>query len=85
MEHTVVQNKVLCKKGTFFMNGKIKWFNNRKGYGFISGEDGNEVFVHYSGINGEGYKTLATGQEVSYDVTRDANDRTIAVNVSAKA
>lgn len=67
------------------MNGKIKWFNNRKGYGFISGEDGNEVFVHYSGINGEGYKTLATGQEVSYDVTRDANDRTIAVNVSAKA
>lgn len=65
------------------MNGKIKWFNNRKGYGFITGADGNDVFVHYSGIVGEGYRTLKTGQDVAYDVTQDDKGRTIAVNVSA--
>lgn len=66
------------------MNGIIKWFNNRKGYGFITGEDGTDVFVHYSGINGTGYRTLATGQEVSYDVTTGTDDRSIAVNVSPR-
>lgn len=66
------------------MNGTIKWFNNRKGYGFITGEDGTDVFVHYSGINGTGYRTLATGQEVSYDVTTGTDDRSIAVNVSPR-
>lgn len=65
------------------MNGKIKWFNNRKGYGFITGADGNDVFVHYSGIVGEGYRTLKTGQDVAYDVMQDDKGRTIAVNVSA--
>lgn len=72
------------KKGFFIMNGTIKWFNNRKGYGFITGEDGADVFVHYSGINGTGYRTLATGQEVSYDVTTGTNDRPVAVNVSPR-
>lgn len=66
------------------MNGTIKWFNNRKGYGFITGEDGTDVFVHYSGINGDGYRTLAAGQNVSYDITTGTNDRTIAVNVSVR-
>ena len=50
------------------MTGKVKWFNAEKGYGFIVGEDGKEVFVHFSAINDEGYKTLDEGQAVSYDV-----------------
>ena len=49
--------------------GTVKWFNNQKGYGFISDEAGNDVFVHYSGLNMEGYKTLEEGQAVEYDVT----------------
>lgn len=49
--------------------GTVKWFNNQKGYGFISDEAGNDVFVHYTGLNMEGYKTLEEGQSVEYDVT----------------
>lgn len=48
--------------------GKVKWFNNQKGYGFISDEQGGDVFVHYSGLNMEGFKTLDEGQEVEYEV-----------------
>jgi CspA family cold shock protein len=48
--------------------GKVKWFNNQKGYGFISDDQGGDVFVHYSGLNMEGFKTLDEGQEVEYDV-----------------
>jgi len=48
--------------------GKVKWFNNAKGYGFITPESGSDVFVHYSVIQGEGYKTLSEGQEVEFDV-----------------
>ena len=48
--------------------GKVKWFNNQKGYGFISDNEGGDVFVHYSGLNMEGFKTLDEGQEVEYDV-----------------
>lgn len=51
------------------MTGKVKWFNAEKGYGFITGDDGKEVFVHFSAINGQGYKTLDEEQAVSYDVT----------------
>jgi len=50
------------------MNGKVKWFNEQKGYGFITAEDGTEVFVHFSAIKGEGFKTLAEGESVSFDV-----------------
>lgn len=50
------------------MTGKVKWFNADKGYGFITGDDGKEVFVHFSSIQVEGYKTLEDGQAVSYDV-----------------
>jgi CspA family cold shock protein len=49
--------------------GKVKWFSNQKGYGFITPEDGNDVFVHHSAIQGEGYKTLEEGQEVEFEVT----------------
>ncbi|MCI8408391.1 MAG: cold-shock protein [Lachnospiraceae bacterium] len=48
--------------------GTVKWFNNQKGFGFISDAEGNDVFVHYSGLNMEGYKSLEEGQEVEYEV-----------------
>ncbi|ADC86327.1 cold-shock protein [Staphylococcus lugdunensis] len=50
-------------------NGTVKWFNAEKGFGFIEREDGNDVFVHFSGIAGEGYKTLEEGQKVEFDIT----------------
>jgi len=48
--------------------GKVKWFNNQKGYGFITPENGKDVFVHHSVIQGEGYKSLEEGQEVEFDI-----------------
>jgi CspA family cold shock protein len=54
------------------MNGTVKWFNAEKGYGFITDEDGNDVFVHYSAIQGEGFKTLENNQEVTFDVVEGA-------------
>jgi CspA family cold shock protein len=50
--------------------GKVKWFNETKGYGFIGRENGPDVFVHYSAIQGNGFKTLEEGQEVEFEVTR---------------
>jgi len=50
------------------MNGTVKWFNAEKGYGFITTEEGNDVFVHFSQINKEGFKTLEENQEVEFDV-----------------
>ncbi len=50
------------------MKGTVKWFNNQKGYGFISDETGNDVFVHYSGIATEGFKSLEEGAAVEFDV-----------------
>ena len=52
------------------MKGTVKWFNNQKGYGFISDETGKDVFVHYSGLNMEGFKSLDEGQEVEYDIVQ---------------
>ena len=51
------------------MKGKVKWFNEQKGFGFIEREDGDDVFVHFSAISGDGFKNLAEGQEVEFDVT----------------
>ena len=54
------------------MNGTVKLFNNQKGYGFISDAEGNDVFVHYSGLNMDGYKSLEEGAAVEFDVTEGA-------------
>ncbi len=51
--------------------GKVKWFNDSKGYGFISRESGPDVFVHHSAIQGEGFRSLAEDQEVEFEVTQD--------------
>ncbi len=48
--------------------GTVKWFNNRKGYGFISCESGQDVFVHHSAIQGDGYKSLDEGQQVEFEI-----------------
>jgi len=50
------------------MKGKVKWFNSEKGYGFITGEDGNDVFVHYTAIQQDGFKTLEENQDVEFEV-----------------
>ena len=50
------------------MNGKVKWFNAEKGFGFIERQDGDDVFVHFSAIQGEGFKTLDEGQNVEFDI-----------------
>ena len=62
------------------MKGTVKWFNNQKGYGFISDEQGNDVFVHYSGLNMEGFKSLDEGASVEFDVIDGAKGPQ-AVNV----
>lgn len=48
--------------------GKVKWFNSEKGFGFIEREEGDDVFVHFSAIEGDGYKSLDEGQEVTFDI-----------------
>lgn len=58
--------------GNIMNKGTVKWFNAEKGYGFITGEDGADVFVHFSAIQGEGFKSLDEGQAVTYDLTEGA-------------
>ena len=53
----------------FMTKGKVKWFNENKGYGFITREDGPDVFVHFTAIQGEGFRTLAEGEVVEFEVT----------------
>ncbi|WP_409345704.1 cold shock domain-containing protein [Paenibacillus sp. MBLB4367] len=52
------------------MKGTVKWFNAEKGYGFISVDGGDDVFVHFSAIQGDGFKTLEEGQQVEFDITQ---------------
>jgi len=51
------------------VKGKVKWFNDSKGYGFLSQENGDDVFVHFSAITGDGFKSLAEGDDVTFEVT----------------
>jgi CspA family cold shock protein len=61
--------------------GTVKWFNPEKGYGFIEREDGDDVFVHFSAIEEEGFKTLDEGQKVEFEITTGNNGKTQASNV----
>ncbi len=64
------------------MNGHVKWFNNEKGYGFIDYPNGEDIFVHYSAIKQEGYKSLVEGQEVEFDLIETPKGLQ-AINVTA--
>ena len=61
--------------------GTVKWFNNSKGYGFIARDNGSDVFVHHTAIQGEGYRSLEEGQKVQFEVTRGPKGEQ-ATNVS---
>lgn len=61
-------------------NGKVKWFNNEKGFGFIEVEGGDDVFVHFTAVQGEGFKSLEEGQEVSFEIV-EGNRGPQAANV----
>lgn len=63
--------------------GTVKWFSNEKGYGFISSETGEDLFVHYSAIRGDGYKALEDGAKVEFDVVPGKNGKMQADNVRA--
>ena len=66
------------------LNGKVKWFNDAKGYGFIETTEGKDIFVHYSAIQKDGFKTLSEGQEVTFDIVEGAKGPQ-AANVMAIA
>ncbi|ADZ82344.1 cold-shock protein CspD [Cellulosilyticum sp. ST5] len=63
------------------MTGKVKWFNAEKGFGFIEREGGDDVFVHFTAIQGDGFKTLEEGQEVNFDIV-EGNRGPQAANVT---
>ena len=68
----------------YVVKGTVKWFNNAKGYGFIGRSDGPDVFVHYSAITSEGYKSLQEGDEVEFEIT-EGQKGPQAANVSKSA
>ena len=63
-------------------NGEVKWFNNAKGFGFLGRQDGADVFVHYSSIQLDGYKSLKEGDHVSFDIVEGTTGRPQADNVT---
>lgn len=65
------------------LNGSVKWFDVRKGFGFISDEDGIDYFVHFSEIQGEGFKRLRDGQDVTFEAGEDDKGRLVARAVEA--
>lgn len=62
--------------------GSVKWFDPRKGYGFITGDDGIDYFVHYSNIEGDGYRSLHIGEHVEFNVANNSKGRSMAVDVT---
>jgi CspA family cold shock protein len=74
--------KIISGGKSSMQKGKVKWFNESKGFGFITGDDGVDVFVHFSEIQSNGFKTLAEGQEVNFEVA-DGPKGPKAVNVTA--
>ncbi len=81
MAPEVWNHENFLKEGVTMANGIVKWFNERKGYGFIQQEDGTDVFVHHSGINATGFKTLNEGDRVTFDVEQGEKGPA-AVNVT---
>jgi cold shock protein len=72
----IIQRSIVMPKGT------IKWFNDKKGYGFITNEDGTDVFVHYTGIQGDGFKTLNEGDKVEFEIEKsEKGPRAVSVHV----
>ena len=69
------------KEGTILAEGKVKWFNEKKGFGFIESDEGGDVFVHYSAIQGSGFRTLYEGQRLSFEVEK-GNKGPSAINVT---
>lgn len=65
------------------LKGTVKWFNPKKGFGFIKQSDGTDLFVHFSAITMEGFKTLRSGQEVEYELGKNAEGKVQAANVVA--
>ena len=65
------------------VNGKVKWFSNQKGYGFIQTDDGEDIFVHFSAIESEGFKTLGQGQDVEFEISEGPKGPQ-AANVTTK-
>jgi CspA family cold shock protein len=62
--------------------GVIKWFNEKKGYGFITNEDGTDVFVHYTGIEGDGFRTVSEGAQVEFEIEKgDKGPRAVSVKI----
>ena len=70
--NTIVMYVFIENGGTEMSKGTVKWFNNQKGYGFICDEQGNDVFVHYTGLKMNGFKSLEEGQTVEFEVVNGA-------------
>jgi CspA family cold shock protein len=59
---------LICTTGVEMLQGKVKWFNESKGFGFLEQDNGNDVFVHYTAISGDGFKTLGEGDRVEFEI-----------------
>ena len=63
------------------VQGYVKWFDSARGYGFITAQDGNDYFVHYSAIDGEGYRTIDKDRDVEFEIEINSENKTRAINV----